>query len=126
MRLAEPARRRSPVAMTSLVDVVFILLFFFMLAAGGAPPQMLRLEMPQTAKASVSGAMPVVEVLPAARVRWRAQELSMAAWVSALQANPVDRIRVELAQDARLQDLVTVLDEIRAAGAKPILAGERR
>ncbi len=33
MQLAGPAPRRSRIALTSLVDVVFILLFFFMLAS---------------------------------------------------------------------------------------------
>lgn len=117
MRLERAAPRRSVPALTALVDIVFILLFFFMLAARTAPPQglALRVEAPSPPAAGAAE-VPEAIVRSGGRVGYGGREVDADALAGELGGAQAAELRLRADRDARLQDLVIVLDALRRAG----------
>ena len=120
-RTTSSGRRRSPISLTPLIDVVFILLVFFMLASSFQDWRAIELDAPERAgasSASLEGAL-LVEVLPDG-LRLSSEPVSL----DALAANvgqrvarqPDVRVLVKPVGDVVLQDLVRVIDALAAAG----------
>jgi biopolymer transport protein ExbD len=115
MQLERRRRARHGIALTSLVDVVFILLFFFMLAARAQTPAQLELQLTAPA-AAASAAIPVVEVLGGGRLQYGQQVFAADALTTQLAG--VSALRLRAQPGSRLQDLVDALDVARRAGIK--------
>lgn len=126
MRLERAPVRRSRIALTSLVDVVFILLFFFMLAARPPAPRVLEIAVTSPAAASPAATDPAVdaELLGADRIHYRDRIVSTSQLVTALNAGtPGARLRLKTGAGASLQDLVAAMDVLRDAGVSLDLVG---
>ena len=120
-----PARRRSPIGLTPLIDVVFILLLFFMLASSltrlhavalqsqsadgeqGAAPPALLLRVQADGGLDLNG-----EPLAASELR--------AALASSLTRRPDLSVIVQPADRVNLQVLLQVFDQLAEAGV-PVL-----
>lgn len=117
-------RRRSLVSLTPLIDVVFILLIFFMLATSYVEWTGIDVTAPgaRTGPPSIEGAV-LVQVQPdglrLAGTATTPDEL-VARITERLKADAAVRIVVETARDVPLQNVVTVLDLLRGAGAADV------
>ncbi|SFF63700.1 Biopolymer transport protein ExbD [Fontimonas thermophila] len=113
MRLEWARRRHSRLALTALVDVVFILLFFFMLAGRAAPPRAIELHV----ASGMTGMETVAEVIVRAGgyVELDGRRLAIDALVHESRGRA---LQLRAGADARLQDLVDVLDRLRDAGVR--------
>lgn len=113
-----PARRRNLVSITPLVDVVFILLFFFMLASSFDRWQGIDLTLVAAqAPAAVRPESLVLPVRSGAEVQWRGAWLDEATLVARLaETDPALVLILKPAQGAAIQDLIRVLESIRAQG----------
>ena len=115
-------RRGTPVSLTSLIDVVFILLVFFMLATSLVDWRAIELNAPtgSGAGSSMEGAL-VVEVRGEG-IRVAGQTIppdSLVARVNAyLARKPDGRVLVKPGPGVTLQDAVRVLDRLAIAGVK--------
>ncbi len=114
MQLERRGRPRYGIALTSLVDVVFILLFFFMLAARAQPQAALELRLAQPAASAAQPTMPVVEVLGAGRLRSANRDFTVATL--AAQFPGISALRLRAMPGSELQDLVDALDAAHNAG----------
>ena len=101
-----PARRRSLVSITPLVDVVFILLFFFMLASSFDRWQQVRAG-PQ--------------------VNWQGEWLAPDLLPGHMQqTDPQLVLILEPGADTAIQDLISVLETIRAQRRNRVLLAVAR
>jgi biopolymer transport protein ExbD len=135
-------RRRLAIALTPLIDVVFILLIFFMLAAKFVDHRSLRLA--ATATESGAGAAQdavraetarthegalLVEALPQ-DYRFAGRTMDAAALsarlASTLARAPRTRVLLRPAQGASVQRLVAALDLLTAVGAADVALMEGR
>ena len=123
-------KRRRTIGLTPLIDVVFILLLFFMLASSFRDWRGIALEAPASTVpgAGWSGAL-LVEIRKDG-LRLSGQELSLyeltARLAAHLEREPDRRVLVRPGAGVSLQDTVSVLDRIEAAGARGVsLAGNR-
>lgn len=111
-----PRPRRRP-SLTPMIDVVFLLLVFFMLAARFGQDFSTPLS---TAGGSADYAGPPrLITLSGTGMALNGQPLSMdaiAARLPALMTDASDLIFVQPTRDASLQQLVDVIDALRAAG----------
>lgn len=124
-RLASrPRRRRSLISLTPLIDVVFILLVFFMLASSFLDWRSISLNPPAagTAGASVAGAVLVEVRKEGLRLSGEVVAPSeLAARIEQLLArDPEQRVLVKPAAGVSLQETVTVLDRLTAAGVADV------
>jgi biopolymer transport protein ExbD len=115
-------RRRSPISLTPLIDVVFILLVFFMLASSFMDWRAVDLDAPGKAAAgsAMEGAMLVELRADGMLLAGRRVELpDLVARVTAkVREKPEQRIILRPASGVVLQQAVTVLDALSAAGAR--------
>lgn len=123
LRLANKGnRRRSPISLTPLIDVVFILLVFFMLASSFLDWRAIDLNAPGKAAASPSleGAM-LVEIR-ADGLRLSGQTVTLPELAIRLgdkiRKKPEQRVVVRPVSGVVLQDAVVVLDALAAAGVR--------
>jgi len=117
MRIARPARRKNSIVLTSLVDVMFVLLFFFMLASsyldwgavdvniGGAGP---KLVMP------VPGHVHQLQLLPGKQLRLDGKPVALSQLAATLERDA--RVIVQPQAGVPLQEMVSVIDQLKAAG----------
>jgi len=119
-RLASDTRRRSPISLTPLIDVVFILLVFFMLASSFLDWRSIALNSPGrgTGSPSMEGAL-LVE-LRTDGLRLSGEALSLEVLTERIAARlvekPDQRVLIRPAPGVRLQEAVAVLDRLAAAG----------
>jgi len=120
-RLANRARgRRPPIGLTPLIDVVFILLVFFMLATSFVDWRSIDLDAPARAVSggSMEGAL-LVEVRKDG-LRLSGEPVAMGALAAKvrerLSRKPDRKVLVKPAAGVALQDTVSVLDRLAAAG----------
>lgn len=115
-------RRRTPVNLTPLIDVVFILLVFFMLATNLVDWRTIELNAPTGAGAgsSMEGALVVEVRREGMRVAGETIPLgSLVARVNGyLARKPDGRVLVKPGPGVTLQDAVRVLDQLAIAGVK--------
>ena len=119
MRLNLPAAPRRRLAMTSLVDVVFILLFFFMLASQqldwrGLEVDLRTLQPGGTPEAEAASA--VALVLEDGRLRWRGQSWEVADLVLQLRAKGLKRLVLVPMPGLQFQPLVSAMDALTGSG----------
>ncbi|MBT9384941.1 biopolymer transporter ExbD [Pseudooceanicola sp. CBS1P-1] len=111
-----PRPRRKP-SLTPMIDVVFLLLVFFMLASRFGVDQVLPLPLASGGQ-GYEGPPRLVDVLPEGvkvnGVTIPASEL--AAKIESLTAKPQDTIILRGAEGAKLQRVVDVAGQLRAAG----------
>lgn len=114
-------RRAAKIALTPLIDVVFILLVFFMLASSLLDWRAINMNAP--GKAAVRPAMDgaLLVDISAGDLRLSGETIDLddlAAVVSRRVAeNPAQRVIVRVEPGIILQEAVDVLDRLSAAGA---------
>lgn len=121
-----PSRPRRPlVSLTALIDVVFILLVFFMLASSFLDWRGLELATPAPAGrgGGVEGTL-LVRVGPGGAVDLAGMSVDVSdlsdALSARLAADPGRAVTVLAAAGVTLQQLVTVIDRVDAAGATAV------
>lgn len=117
-------RRRRLISLTPLIDVVFILLLFFMLASSYLDWRTIHLNAPaSTAAGSTAEAALLVEIRDGGlRLSGEAvtrNDLAMRL-AERLERKPDQRVLVRPEDGVSLQDAVTVLDLISAAGVSDL------
>jgi biopolymer transport protein ExbD len=118
---ARRPRRRPLIGLTPLIDVVFILLVFFMLASSYLDWRAITLTTPAEAAqgGSIEGAL-LVEVRPEG-LRFAGESMPLEAVVARvgrrLAQAPETAVLVKPAPGVSLQQTVSVLDRLTAAGA---------
>lgn len=122
-------RRRASISLTPLIDVVFILLVFFMLASSFLDARALKVESPAAALGgtSLEGAL-LVELRPDG-LRLAGERLTPAQldarFAEHAARNPRQRVLVAPATGVSLQEAVTLLDHIAAAGLADVAFAPR-
>ena len=115
-------RRRLPIRLTPLIDVVFILLLFFMLASNLQREQALRLQLPASEAASALSDEEALLIRLEAdgRLRLNGAPVSAADLPGtvgrALGRDPDRAVLLAPAPEASLQQLVSVLDQLASGG----------
>lgn len=112
--------------MAPLIDMVFLLLIFFMLSAHFIEETGISLELPQSKVAGASRPTPLtVSIDRQGRVFVDEVEVGLRDLRQALQMRLAETSRKEVVvksdRDCRVQTLVSVMDEIRLAGARGLL-----
>lgn len=125
MRLATPSRRKLPLSLTPLIDVVFLLLIFFMLAStflkfsampitgatgGGGGPSLAEIALIQVGEAG------------AIRLNGRpAGPSELKADLDHLVAKGVKRAVIKAAAGSTVQDMVRVLEITRSTALENVV-----
>lgn len=120
----EPRRRRP--SLTPMIDVVFLLLVFFMLASHFGRDTTLDLAIGGGLGAPWQGPPRLVDIGPGGAVKLNGTDLApgaLAPALAALMATPEDPV-VLRAREGALQDLVTVMERLRAAGITRLMLVE--
>ena len=117
-------RQRRLISLTPLIDVVFILLLFFMLASSYLDWRTIHLNVPaSTAMGPTAEAALLVEIRDSGlRLSGEAvtpNDLAMRL-AERLERKPDQRVLVSPEDGVSLQDAVTVLDLISAAGVSDV------
>ncbi|TSA11410.1 MAG: biopolymer transporter ExbD [Deltaproteobacteria bacterium] len=112
--------------MAPLIDMVFLLLIFFMLSAHFIEETGISLELPQSKVAGASRPTPLtVSIDRQGRVFVDEVEVGLRDLRQALQMRLAETSRKEVVvksdRDCLVQILVSVMDEIRLAGARGLL-----
>jgi biopolymer transport protein ExbD len=107
-------RRRTAIALTPLIDVVFILLVFFMLASSFADRRALPLTAAEAGGGGLEGAL-LLEVRSEG-LRLSGEAIGAEALVARLAADPGRRVVVRAGRGASVQDAVAALDLLERAG----------
>lgn len=117
----DAARRRSPISLTPLIDVVFILLVFFMLASTFLDWRSIEVAAPKQAGGGTTLEGSLLVDLRADGLRLAGQTLSleeMAEQVNRrLAENPDTPILLRSGEGVAYGRLVEVLDRLNGAGA---------
>ncbi len=108
-----------------LIDIVFLLLVFFMLTSTFLVPEAIELELPESSSATVTEVTPIIVALNATgQLALNGEEIQLDALRRAIK--PLIKADVDVAitlkSDARteVQQLLKVMDEIRAAGGENV------
>ncbi len=127
MRLALAPVRRSRIALTSLVDVIFILLFFFMLASHQLDWRALRVDLAEPVDAEPTIGQAPVEVLKVVMLAngdlyLRGRSMSRADGLAEItgRVTPSPVILVP-GRGVDVQALVGLLDALRPSDVKVLL-----
>ncbi len=119
------ARIHSHLDIAPLIDIVFLLLVFFMLTSTFLVPEAIELELPESSSATVTDVTPIVISLnengDLALNGERIEMGQLRGAVEALLKADADAA-ITLKSDARteVQQLLAVMDEIRAAGGTDV------
>lgn len=125
MRLSRPERKPSPIGLTPLIDVVFLLLIFFMLAS-----TFLEFAGTSISGASRGGAATSVNELALIQVRAgreiglngrKVAIVDLAREIETLAGRGITRGVVRPAPEASVQDLVDVLAIARRTSLKSVV-----
>jgi biopolymer transport protein ExbD len=111
-------RRRRPLGLTPLIDVVFLLVVFFMLASRFGDERKLVLDVLATAPASQasSDAPRRVDIGDDLVLRLQGEVVTHEELARSLARRPESPVLVVLAAEASLQSMVSVLETVGAAG----------
>lgn len=128
MQIDVPARRRSVIRLTPLIDVVFILLVFFMLASSFLDWRAFEIAVPGTPSESAGDSDPVVVAVTADggfEVGGRGVEAGeLARAVEDARASADERpVVLRPADDAPVAATVEAFDRLRAGGIERISIG---
>jgi biopolymer transport protein ExbD len=119
VQLARRPPRRPRIALTSLVDVVFILLFFFMLASHFLDWRALPVDLAQVSEAPVAPASTpklVVLLMADDSLRVRGERIERADVLARIEE--AAEVIVVPARGTTLQQLVSLLDVLAPSGAR--------
>lgn len=116
MRIERPVRRKNSIVLTSLVDVMFVLLFFFMLASSYLDWGALDVNIGGSKPTALPAPLPVrtLLLLPGGALQLDGQPLALAQLDGALDAQA--RVVVQPAAGVSLQEMVTLVDRLKARG----------
>ncbi len=108
-----------------LIDIVFLLLVFFMLTSTFLVPEALELELPESSSATASEATPIIVALDSTgQLSINGERVELAQLRKAIEPllKQNSDSPITLKSDARteVQQLLKVMDEIRAAGASNV------
>ncbi len=108
-----------------LIDIVFLLLVFFMLTSTFMVPEAIELELPESGSATVIEVTPIIVALNASgQLALNGEMMQLEALRAAIE--PLIRqdtdAAITLKSDAQteVQQLLKVMDEIRAAGGENV------
>jgi len=119
------ARIHSHLDIAPLIDIVFLLLVFFMLTTTFLVPEAIELELPESTSATATEITPITVALNATgdlTLNGDVIQLDkLREAIEPLIINNID-VAITLKSDARteLQQLLKVMDEIRAAGGSNV------
>lgn len=117
-------RRRSPISLTPLIDVVFILLVFFMLASSFLDWRTIEMNAPARAGAGAAMEGALLVELRGDGLRLSGRPVSPEELEERVRERlgekPDQRILVRPAPGIDLQQTVTVLDLLAGAGARDL------
>ncbi|MDX1743419.1 MAG: biopolymer transporter ExbD [Ruegeria sp.] len=116
MNLTEPVRPRRKPSLTPMIDVVFLLLVFFMLASRFGVEAMLPLPLASSDGAGYNGPPRLVDILPNGVMLNGQPVADLPDALEPLIEQPTDMIILRGTDDATLQRVVTVTEQLRAAG----------
>lgn len=122
-RLASNSRRRkSPISLTPLIDVVFILLIFFLLASSFLDWRSLALDTrPAGMPAPSQDSAFLVQIGPEG-LQLNGEPVELAELIAQVNAlRPRGRpVSVQPLGDTRVQQMITVLDALNAGSIQPL------
>ncbi|MGO1119218.1 ExbD/TolR family protein [Rhodovibrionaceae bacterium A322] len=123
-RHSNKGRRRSPISLTPLIDVVFILLVFFMLASSFLDWKAISLNTPGKAGAGASMTGSLLVEVRDGELRLTGQVISLDDLVTDIQQRLEDkedlRVLIKPAKGVTLQQAIDVLDRLSAAGVQDL------
>jgi biopolymer transport protein ExbD len=119
------ARIHSHLDIAPLIDIVFLLLVFFMLTSTFLVPEAIELELPESSSASVTEAMPItVSLDQTGQLALNGEYIELAQLRMALEPllkqNTESAITLKSDAHTEVQQLLKVMDEIRAAGGSDV------
>jgi biopolymer transport protein ExbD len=117
MQIAKPARRKNSIVITSLVDVMFVLLFFFMLASSYLDWGALDVNISGSeshAALPLPGHLHQLQLLPGGQLKLDGKPLLLPQLAPALEHDA--RVVVQPLPGVPLQDMITVIDQLKASG----------
>jgi len=119
------ARIHSHLDIAPLIDIVFLLLVFFMLTSTFMVPEAIELELPESSSASITETQPIVVSLDKTgrlALNGKAIELDQLrmAIEPLLKQNADSAITLKSDARTEVQQLLKVMDEIRAAGGRNV------
>ena len=119
------ARIHSHLDIAPLIDIVFLLLVFFMLTSTFLVPEAIELELPESSSASVTETMPIVVLLDkTGRLALNGEAIGLdqlrMAIEPLLKQDAASAITLKSDAHTEVQQLLKVMDEIRAAGGSNI------
>lgn len=125
MRLRVPLlqgrRSRAAVSLTPLIDVVFILLIFFMLVSNLQSANMIDLRVAdRNAAPTQVRDRALLVTISRDTLQLDGQPLSLAQLREQVALQPQRQVALEPADGVSLQRVVTVLDQLRGAGASHV------
>lgn len=120
MQIHSLNRRRRPIPLTALVDVVFILLFFFMLASSYQNYRGIDLALAGagTQVAEPSTELFVLRMLADGSLLLDDVALDEGELLDRLSAQPDSRVVVQPGAGVVLQQVVALMDRLRSSGAR--------
>ena len=117
------ARIHSHLDIAPLIDIVFLLLVFFMLTSTFLVPEAIELELPESSTSAVTDTRAItVSLNQKGQLALNGESIELADLQLAIKAllKQDDSVSITLKSDARteVQQLLKVMDEIRAAGGR--------
>ncbi len=114
------ARIHSHLDIAPLIDIVFLLLVFFMLTSTFMVPEAIELELPESKSAQITDTTPIIVSLnQSGQLALNGKNIELTQLQQAIKPLLKDTdSAITLKSDARtqVQQLLKVMDEIRAAG----------
>lgn len=119
------ARIHSHLDIAPLIDIVFLLLVFFMLTSSFIVPEAIELELPQSNSAEATEITPItVSLDQTGQLMLNAESIALdqlrVAIETLLKHNAESAITLQSDARTQVQQLLKVMDEIRAAGGSNI------
>jgi len=117
-----PARRKSVISLTPLIDVVFILLVFFMLASSFMDWRTLSLDTAAAGEPAPAEQARFVVQIHADELRLGGQRIDRETLIDRARARrpAAQPVRLQPMAETRVQAVVRVLDALNAAGVGPL------
>ncbi|MCF6212197.1 MAG: biopolymer transporter ExbD [Gammaproteobacteria bacterium] len=119
------ARIHSHLDIAPLIDIVFLLLVFFMLTSTFMVPEAIELELPESSSATLTDITPIIVSLDqTGQLALNGERIELEQLRGAIE--PLLKVdadaAITLKSDARteVQQLLAVMDEIRAAGGTDV------
>lgn len=119
------ARIQSHLDIAPLIDIVFLLLVFFMLTSTFATPEAIELELPESSSASAMELHPIIISLDkTGQIALNGKQIALdqlrAAVQLLLKQDTDSAITLKSDGHSEVQQLLNVMDQIRAAGGHNI------